>query len=765
MPAEWTYREVGTDFQPIGIDFGQPGGELYRPPGNGAIDFNLGNSPDALSDLMAEAMAKQQAVVEARNFVDSLYQQNPTLRDVPISVDSELLPAEDFDEFIQNQGLKSARPIDDLPPDLSDVYSGKPSTNNGFNRATSAADDVIDVAARPVAQSLDDVVRASGALPRAARLLGNPATQGLIDLGVGIVQGDSLPRAASGAIGSTSGGFAGAYIGGALGAGIGSIIPVVGTAAGAAIGSFVGGWIGGQIGGDAFRGAFDALFPNATEDQKKGLTPNPGVIPFYGGQSAGIKYNVTMHFEYDALASGQVVDKPNGGGTFYGPIGYPEIGSYIDSFNRDTWYIGFSRGIQNSTAIQLFIPWVGVKNQNSKPRLISFSVARTDGQPDTGGNLAAIPTTPIAPSSRALSNPNNDRFNNYYPAGEPRSRARGDGELFVPSGRLAPGTSSPVQSGSGQVPLFPSTPTKPKTPKAPENPAETPTTPKQNSSIPDRDYGWEHSLLIGDSDSIGIQPDPPVQSRPPGLPGFQKNLDGDTTTGLRPDPPTTRPPGTGLKDKEDEECECKTECDPCDLLEQIKNALLEEITLKLTYNSCNSEVPEEHTVTAPRIHAIAHTLELKDIYDDRRGHHACELSTAIPESWAWKVGEIPQLVVQFAEDVKPGKSSRWSVTIPHYRFDSNYQPNIPVYIRGNCMGTLILNDNSQLVVNCKNKLEWEKFLAKITPLIDPSYLENARTKTTDRGGQTIEQKRVKPVYGKFFSTGQKNLLPDWIIRF
>lgn len=301
---------------------------------------------------------------------------------------------------------------------------------------------------RSLSRTASPALRALGAGYRAVAPAIPYIAAGL-DFAMGVGSGESVGQAGAGALGGLAGGLAGAQAGAALGT---LLLPGVGTIAGGIIGGAIGGYGGGWL---ADR-LYDTLFPNdALPDLNQPIERGPAP-PFYGGQAAGIKYNVNLHFEYDNLVQGGVVDKPNGGGTFYGPIGYPEIGSYIDSFNRDTWYIGFSHGIQNSTAIGFFTPWVGVKTNASKPRLISFSVARTDGQPDVGGNLSPIPGTPDQPSLAPITAP----YPTVFPAtGTPTQ---------LPT--LSP--SSPPDPFTPQSPVVPSNPL---APSAPPTPTTTPT--------------------------------------------------------------------------------------------------------------------------------------------------------------------------------------------------------------------------------------------------------------------------------------------------
>ncbi|WP_416671601.1 hypothetical protein [Egbenema bharatensis] len=735
-------------------------------------------SVDALTDTMAEYAVKSQAAFEARAWVDGMYQNHPHLRNVGISVDAEVLAPETFDEMLANRGMRSARPIDEMPPDLSDVFSRRPSSNNGLNRgAAAASDDVIDVVATPVRRG----TTASRQLPTPLRVLRHPLTGGLIDFGAGIASGDSVPRAAAGAIGSTAGGMLGGHIGGQLGGAVGSAIPVVGTIAGAGVGAAIGGVVGGMLGGDLGRAAYDAMFPDAPQALRDGLNPEPNYLPFRGGQMAGVSYRIDVNYRYFGSSTGSTSITG-----VWGPIRTIAM--------RLTTSSGGTQGYQiyaiGSTSASNLEPREyhiagGSGNGAHDSALLGSNITRSGGLPDTGGNPPALPTRPIAPGNPRLRHPGNSPYNDYYPSSSPQAQPRGDSPYHAPSARPAPGR-TPVMDRP-PVATLPAL-SDPKT-GSPATPTPTPRIPPQNQITPDPELGWVPMIAPGVGVGLAPAPNaPPTRIRfpplvsAPGLPLTQTNTDNDTPTGTRRTPIAI--PATGLGTGTGTQTgitttipttvldcealkECLGDCDCADTnkrLKRIEDALLQITTLKLQYNPCEGEA-ENIVIEQPRIIAIARGIEEADKLNDKRAHHACDVSSAIPESWARKVHHIPQLVVQFAEDVTPKKSSRWSFSIPHYKYDSTHEPDIPKYTRGNLMGTLILNDNSQFIANCKDEEEWQNLLRKILLLIDRDYLQGAYDKTTKRNGHEIESKKVKPVYGKFFGTGQKDVVPDWIITF
>ncbi len=148
----------------------------------------------------------------------------------------------------------------------------------------------------------------------------------------------------------------------------------------------------------------------------------------------------------------------------------------------------------------------------------------------------------------------------------------------------------------------------------------------------------------------------------------------------------------------------------------------------------------------------------------------------IPEFWNMRVGsERPQLVVAFrpknrSKNLK-NKDSKWALTIPHFDTtgtQTNIQKKlklIPEYEKGNYQGTLTLKDNSKLIIYAKSIIEAERFIKKIVTsnLIDKKYLDktNYEIKVGKIKGN-YKEIRVTPTYAKYFSTGQKNLQPDWV---
>ena len=138
----------------------------------------------------------------------------------------------------------------------------------------------------------------------------------------------------------------------------------------------------------------------------------------------------------------------------------------------------------------------------------------------------------------------------------------------------------------------------------------------------------------------------------------------------------------------------------------------------------------------------------------------------IPHWWQVRAGSnIPQLVVIYQE--KDGDSF-WSLSIPHYNGGKHKGKLklIPSYTKGNYSTILYLSDNSKVFVNTKTKGEGESVIKRLSTLISGEALTDSIVKSGgERRGKALKEVRVIPAYAKYFSTGQKNLLPDWSYNF
>jgi hypothetical protein len=149
------------------------------------------------------------------------------------------------------------------------------------------------------------------------------------------------------------------------------------------------------------------------------------------------------------------------------------------------------------------------------------------------------------------------------------------------------------------------------------------------------------------------------------------------------------------------------------------------------------------------------------------GRNVEEPVAAIPQSWQIRhEGGKPQLVIHCAEKKQDGKygSAMYPITVPHWRGTINDKPSLPAYKKGNWEGILVLADNTKVTINAANEAECTKILNAIKPWIKKEMLKNSYFK----GGKInieIKPTQVKPMYGRYFQTGQKNNKPDWRVDF
>lgn len=143
---------------------------------------------------------------------------------------------------------------------------------------------------------------------------------------------------------------------------------------------------------------------------------------------------------------------------------------------------------------------------------------------------------------------------------------------------------------------------------------------------------------------------------------------------------------------------------------------------------------------------------------------------AIPLSWQIRPeGNRPQLIIQFGEELENNKigAPHYPITIPHYKgtkLEAGKSP-IPSYIKGDWEQILVLSDNSKVTINAKDKEEADKVINSILPLIKPEFVVgNYQKGGFIRSGEPLKQVKVIAKLGKYFPQGQKNALPDWIVK-
>jgi hypothetical protein len=142
---------------------------------------------------------------------------------------------------------------------------------------------------------------------------------------------------------------------------------------------------------------------------------------------------------------------------------------------------------------------------------------------------------------------------------------------------------------------------------------------------------------------------------------------------------------------------------------------------------------------------------------------------AIPEAWAVRRGtQRPQLVIVYAEIFGSGKlgSSRWSLTVPHYRGTAKSKISAPSYKRGNWQGQLTLNDGSTIVVNAASSEECKRSINKLKILVPNDYRltkegKAIKPRVVENPNIDLKSCNVVPVMAKYYPTGQKDMDPAW----
>ena len=148
-----------------------------------------------------------------------------------------------------------------------------------------------------------------------------------------------------------------------------------------------------------------------------------------------------------------------------------------------------------------------------------------------------------------------------------------------------------------------------------------------------------------------------------------------------------------------------------------------------------------------------------------------KINPVTPEWWALRAGsDRPQLVVIFKPKSKEYESqtSRWTLTIPHVSKTNNPKSLIkliPDYHKGNIQGTLVLKDNSKLVVYAKTAQEAKKYIESVIfrGIIDSDYIPKDYFIKTAVIDKSLKELVVTPEMAKFFPHGQKELNPEWIV--
>jgi hypothetical protein len=240
------------------------------------------------------------------------------------------------------------------------------------------------------------------------------------------------------------------------------------------------------------------------------------------------------------------------------------------------------------------------------------------------------------------------------------------------------------------------------------------------------------------------------------------------------------PPNAPTKTTQDR---CK---DPCvqglhDKLDDMNNQSQNdpEITIKVfkactKLNEAGETVKEidfdEVTLIVPEAEADAYQILYDRIFAlESQKCDPCHSVAVVPDWWQVRTGaDRPQLVIVYANVIngKRGRS-RWSVMVPHFNTQLKGRRDYPKYKKGSCFATLTLVDNSKLTINAETEQEAERTVKALSSFINPAMLppdvNNLDIHTGKRKGKALSVVDVEPVTLSYFSTGQRNMMPDWVI--
>ncbi len=153
-----------------------------------------------------------------------------------------------------------------------------------------------------------------------------------------------------------------------------------------------------------------------------------------------------------------------------------------------------------------------------------------------------------------------------------------------------------------------------------------------------------------------------------------------------------------------------------------------------------------------------------------KGAAVCNIDVAAcPDGWLIRPEyHRAQAIYQFAEIDNSGKiigAPKYKITVPHHLSDQPNDP-LPNYKRGNWEIIYVLKDNSKVTIHSLNETVGMNLLDAIKLRIIPTYLVGAYLSKSSLvvTDTPIAEITVKNRMAKYYSTGTKNDLPDWIAK-
>jgi hypothetical protein len=335
-------------------------------------------------------------------------------------------------------------------------------------------------------------------------------------------------------------------------------------------------------------------------------------------------------------------------------------------------------------------------------------------------------------------------------------------EVVSPGGQTAPGTNVTINGVPLPEYLKPPLPS----PSRRQLPVTAPNAPVTNVTINGQPVP-----------TPGSQPTPTTQ--PTSQPGQQQSQQPQPSTVNKKDG-TLNPPAEQPTPQAPTPGGCKDPCvqglhdkaDQAGKQSEIKVKVFKSCTKSAADGSIVNEVDfEEKTLKVPASEADSLKLLHDRIFALESAQCDAVAVASVPEWWAVRPGaDRPQLAVIFANVLSTGKLGRsyWTLHIPHYNKPKGFKPSIPTYMKGDWQGTLVLTDNSKMVVNCESKQECMKVLNKLKILV-PFELRSKngkaiKPKILEYPNKTFKGVRVVPIRADFYSKGKENAAPDWSVR-
>ena len=105
------------------------------------------------------------------------------------------------------------------------------------------------------------------------------------------------------------------------------------------------------------------------------------------------------------------------------------------------------------------------------------------------------------------------------------------------------------------------------------------------------------------------------------------------------------------------------------------------------------------------------------------------------------------------------------ITIPHPKSTTKPTSKLTTdYNKGDWQGLLTLKDNSKCIINCASEAETKRVLSEIKTLIDIPFLEGSSVKISYYPNNQFKQIRMRNYRADYYSTGLKQLKPDWKVK-